>query len=63
MVTYSKVQFVWRAITKSRDLIITLKIGKSKIFGFSHIEGKYQFYCTRLAYISKAKTVVFASKV
>ena len=43
--------------TKSRDLIFALKNGKS------HFKGKFQFYCTRLAYISKAETVVFASKV
>ena len=54
-VSYSKVQFVWRATKKSCDLIIALKIGKIKIFGFSHFEGKYQCYCTCLAYIIKAK--------
>ena len=52
-----------RATTISRDFIIALKIGKSKILGFSHFEGKYQFYCTRLVYINKAETVIFASKV
>ena len=51
------------AITKSRDFIIALKIRKSKIFGFSHFEGKYQFHWTRQVYINKAETVVFASKV
>ena len=61
-VAYSKVQLVWRAITKLRDFIIAFKIGKSQIFGFSHFEGKYQYYCVRLAYNSKAETVVFASK-
>ena len=60
---YVMIQFVWRAITKSRNFIIALKIGKSKIFGFFHFEGKYQFYCTRLVYSSTTETVVFASKV
>ena len=48
-------------MSKSRDLNIALKIAKSKIFGFSRFEGKYQFSCARLAYISKAELVVFAS--
>ena len=43
--------------TESRNLIFALKIVKS------HFEGKYQFYCTRPAYIIKDETIVFAFKV